>query len=58
LVNPQEERSPANELAASERNGRYRRAAGHTTGHGLRDMGFRAVKQLGNLGECQQIKVG
>ena len=57
FLDPVEKGFPADKLSATERNGRDGRAAGHATGDSFADMRFRAVQQLGYIGECQKIEI-
>jgi hypothetical protein len=57
LFDPAEQRFPAHKLSATERYGRDWRTAGHATGDSFADMRFRAVQQLGYIGERQKIEI-
>jgi hypothetical protein len=54
---PRDKALPANELSATETDGRNWRTAPDTTGNRLADMGFGAVQQLRHFGKSEQVEI-
>ena len=54
---PRCKRFATDELAATEAEGRDRRAAGNAPGNHIRDMRLRAMQQRGDVGQRQQAEI-